>query len=650
MALYKVQILAHNLTAHKILKNEVNLILPKFHKEWRNKRGIFGAIISGFLGLAFEGISSFLHHKRCNTLQKAVKAMSITMDTQRNKLMHLENSLIMYGVYNVETLSKLVKTMQILHSRQSLVEQLFAGQQVTAYQIYSKMQDDHSVQHYITNLLLYLHTIKEKYIAVYNEFITQLQIYTKAVRILAKGCLPISLVMPYKLQEILNTVKETLTKSNPDYDIVTKRLHLYYDMKLVTFRIDKDRNLIIQFPIFVQPYTQQPLILYQLETVPMPIIDEKLSAHSYTELQIKKPYITLNSETYINIQHQELATCKQIGNEFYCEGLFVVSHKTIHSCESAIYFDLNTEIIKQNSDFLFYYNKTDITPAVLDGGYEIILANWPTNKHIICSINNDIPIEIMSHPYVLVNRSVLCNCRIEAENNYLLESLAACHDSESKLVMYFTVNIAFTNYLDEFNLTEEESIPIITNKSTLEITLPVFLNKSKFNKSLLSALLMLKEYIAQYKLDKEIFDLKERHDIDELENEFTNQNFFNSKIVKIFKFMVAIISIIATVITIYAICKHNKLRALVTSLALQQVKEVKAQGMENTDYNCKCTPQLYIILTLSIAMIGLIMFAILQLRRIKLCRRQLFSNIVKIMLFYIRCTILCSSKVMQDIR
>ena len=59
MALYKMQITSHNLTAHKILKNEVNLILPKFHTEHRNKRGIFDAIISGFLGLAFEGISSF---------------------------------------------------------------------------------------------------------------------------------------------------------------------------------------------------------------------------------------------------------------------------------------------------------------------------------------------------------------------------------------------------------------------------------------------------------------------------------------------------------------------------------------------------------------------------------------------------------------
>ena len=70
--------------------------------------------------------------------------------------MHLENSLIMYGVYNVETLSKLVITVQVMHSHQMLVEQLFTGQQVEAYGIYSKMQDAHEVQHYVTDSLLYL--------------------------------------------------------------------------------------------------------------------------------------------------------------------------------------------------------------------------------------------------------------------------------------------------------------------------------------------------------------------------------------------------------------------------------------------------------------------------------------------------------------
>ena len=127
--------------------------------------------------------------------------------------------------------------------------------------------------------------------------------------------------------------------------------------------------------------------------------------------------------------------------------------------------------------------------------------------------------------------------------------------------------------------------------------------------------------------------MKERHDIDELEKEHVNKNFFNSQVIKIFKFVVAIILIIATIVTIYAICKHNKLRALVTSLALQQVKEVKADNTENINYKCECTTQFYIILALSLAIISLIIFVILQVRRIKICRGQLFSNVVKIILF-----------------
>ena len=107
-------------------------------------------------------------------------------------------------------------------------------------------------------------------------------------------------------------------------------------MQLATFGIDNDRNLIIQFPIFVQPYTKQLLILYLLETVPVPILDQNDKTQSYTHLQTKKPYITINSETYIFLRQQELQMCKRIGYEFYCKELFAVKHKTSYSCESAL--------------------------------------------------------------------------------------------------------------------------------------------------------------------------------------------------------------------------------------------------------------------------------------------------------------------------
>ena len=59
-----------------------------------------------------------------------------------------------------------------------------------------------------------------------------------------------------------------------------------------------------------------------------------------------------------------------------------------------------------------------------------------------------------------MNCSVLHNCNIEAETNFLLESLAACEGSETKtdLEMHFTINLAFMNYFDD--MIEELGIPV----------------------------------------------------------------------------------------------------------------------------------------------------------------------------------------------
>ena len=253
-------------------------------------------------------------------------------------------------------------------------------------------------------------------------------------------------------------------------------------------------------------------------------------------------------------------------------------HKSKCSCERAIYFDLDTKVIKENCKFAFYYNKTDITPTVLDGGNEIILANWPNDKHIICSINNDIPFRIANHLYVLIYRSVLCNCSIEAENNFLLESLPACHDTNSKLVMYFIVNIAFVNYLDQIdNLIEIINVPILKNKTTFKQTLPISLKASKLDLELLIASKTLKDFIHQYNCKKDIFDLTERHE--NMDKNLPNRSFLSvNVIVDVFLFVTAIISLLVTTLAIYLLCKHMKLRMLVTSTANKRSRGINYTG------------------------------------------------------------------------
>ena len=218
------------------------------------------------------------------------------------------------------------------------------------------------------------------------------------------------------------------------------------------------------------------------------------------------------------------------------------------------------------------------------GGDEIVLANWPNDKHIICNINNDIPIKIPSHPYVLINRSVLCNCIIEADNHHLLESIATCDNKITKLVMYFTINLAFTNYLDMLpNMTD--SLPIIKERTRYEQPLPLNLSIPHFDNSLRHWLTKLKDFITNYiNNDKEIFDLQQRHAI-ESHTFSSNKSFFSSHIVNIFMFTSSIVSIITITLVVYLCCKHKHIRTIVAGLILHKTKEVEANSNPNPEIN-----------------------------------------------------------------
>ena len=129
---------------------------------------------------------------------------------------------------------------------------------------------------------------------------------------------------------------------------------------------------------------------------------------------------------------------------------------------------------------------------------------------MICNDNNNIPVKIPSHPYLLINRTILCNCGIEVEDNFLLESLAACHGKQLAMTMYFTVNTAFMHYFD--SLTNNLENYILQNWTMHEQVLPILCIIFNFDSKLLEATKTLKEFVHQYQQMKQILDIKENHD------------------------------------------------------------------------------------------------------------------------------------------
>ena len=92
---YQKQKEYYNKTAYGILEKEIGLILPAYTNKihMRFIGTLLGSLVSGVIGLAFEGISSFLHHKRHKALTKAVNIMKEKADLQHNRVYHLEDTL-----------------------------------------------------------------------------------------------------------------------------------------------------------------------------------------------------------------------------------------------------------------------------------------------------------------------------------------------------------------------------------------------------------------------------------------------------------------------------------------------------------------------------------------------------------------------------
>ena len=118
-----------------------------------------GTIASKVIGLAFEGISSFLHHKRHKVLQKAVNVINSKAEIDHNRVYHLEDTMIMYGKYNLDTLMDLIKTVHQMQNVTIWKEKIFVSEMNEWLK--NKLAHIHNEFHYSIDTILFLTTIKE---------------------------------------------------------------------------------------------------------------------------------------------------------------------------------------------------------------------------------------------------------------------------------------------------------------------------------------------------------------------------------------------------------------------------------------------------------------------------------------------------------
>ena len=149
-----------------------------------------------------------------------------------NLLRQLEDDFLIYGKYNVEKLQDIVMTINSLQNRTLPIERLLTGQDLHTLQVAHMAPDVISRMTFIHKLNLYVHSMLERQIRLYEWLLCHLQDLLDSIGILSTGHLPPELFPPTVLQNVTTNAIEMVHKTHPDYALAIGYITEYYDMKL----------------------------------------------------------------------------------------------------------------------------------------------------------------------------------------------------------------------------------------------------------------------------------------------------------------------------------------------------------------------------------------------------------------------------------
>ena len=404
----------------------------------RGRRG-FGSILAkaipGLITLAIESVSSYIKGKQQQRINTAVEELRNDDNKIKNDLKQYRNELLMYGRYNLKSLRGIINTINALHKKQNHFEW------VVKQKDFNFRKSDMDAVNYNFEVMMFMKNVREEHVVTYREAVKATRDLLDGIAIVTQGRLPRALISDNQLREILGKVDAMVKRNYPDYVLAAKHISHYRDMKMVTFSVDQQaHSLILTFPAFIKNYKQPPLSLYEVETVPVPLIDKNVKADSYSQVRIEKSYIAAGTDYYIQLRISELLMCKSVRYIYYCEELFVIKHKSRHSCVSAIFYNLDPATVTKNGKFDYYYNTT-VPPVILDGGRDVLVANFHGPRSLKCSsVNEGLAKPAPENTHAVVNREFLCDCQLDLEHASVLRQLSSCSKSSSlKMHMKFTI-------------------------------------------------------------------------------------------------------------------------------------------------------------------------------------------------------------------
>ena len=442
-----------------------DLHVEKIHSGTKSETNLYHHREKRFIGLILHGLSYLYNKHKFSKIRKGMKMLAKGVNRNSKKIHHLREDLITVTEASLKEFEFLRGSLFDLKKQMNEFKRAFNGLNSLVAANRVKIDQNQYAIIWVANMVATLTGKMEHINSKYEQIIVELYNLMDALDNLSTGHLSHHAVSPEVLKGFLAEIKTFLKEYHPDYELVTEDIVDYYNMNFNTFGYENG-TLAVEVPIFLKPRVQEPLLLYQVETVPVPyhinpdLAQGKEKQNSYTWIRPEKPLLAMSTETYLDLLPTDLNKCLRYGNNYLCEEVFLMKHKSLHSCSSAIYWNADYKTIMELCN-IKYYTHLVPKPQILDGGDYLLLAGLPQPWSYHCIDQEQIPTEIKGGPYAIIHKSQLCMCSLLADNTWFIQgNMKYCDPSKQKsldpLKLYHTVNMAVMMTLNKEELLQRE--------------------------------------------------------------------------------------------------------------------------------------------------------------------------------------------------
>ena len=155
--------------------------------------------------VAIEELEAYLQRKRNRALKVALQELDQKVGMSLNEMHQLSKEFLLYGEYDVNSTTSIIKLLDSLDDRTSNLERIL---EMKIRQWTDRFYDFSSGPAMYSHMFqLYIDNLREKYIKLYEALETELKLLLRSIAILSKGLLAPTIISS-------NNIGEDFTESN----------------------------------------------------------------------------------------------------------------------------------------------------------------------------------------------------------------------------------------------------------------------------------------------------------------------------------------------------------------------------------------------------------------------------------------------------